>query len=149
MDYRTQAYREREESLNYYDLSGALTELKKQPETDWLSDVSCVPLQQSLRHQEGAFRNFFDGRAGYPKFKKKHNRQSVEYTRSAFSWDGEKTMLTLAKMPGDLDIRWSRSFKGKPTTVTVSRDPADRYFVSFRVKEDIKAKPITPNYGRC
>ncbi len=143
LNHRIQAYREREESLTYYDLSRALTELKKQPETDWLSDVSCVPLQQCLRHQERAFRNFFDGRAGYPRFKKKHNRQSVEYTRSAFSWDGER--LSLAKMPGDLDIRWSRPLRDDPTTVIVCRDQADRYFVSFRVKEDIQPKPITPN----
>ena len=110
LDFRTQAYREREESLNYYDLSSALTELKRQLETDWLSEVSCVPLQQCLRHQERAFRNFFEGRAAYPKFKKKHSRQSVEYTRSAFSWDGER--LTLARMPNDLNIRWSRPFGG-------------------------------------
>ena len=143
LDYRTQTYRACEKSLNYYDLSRALTEIKRQPETDWLCEVSCVPLQQVLRHQERAFRNFFDGRAGYPKFKKKHHRQSLEYTRSAFSWDGER--LTLAKMPGHLDIRWARHFGAQPTTVTVSRDQADRYFVSFRVKQDIQPKPVTPH----
>jgi putative transposase len=75
LDLRTRAYREREENLNYYDLSSALTELKRHPDTDWLCEVSSVPLQQSLRHQERAFRNFFEGRAAYPKFKPKDFRR--------------------------------------------------------------------------
>jgi len=55
LSFRTQAYREQGEHLKYYDLSAALTNLKREPETIWLKDVSCVPLQQSLRHQERAF----------------------------------------------------------------------------------------------
>ena len=143
LDLRTQTYRESGESLNYYDLSCALTKLKREPETAWLKDVSCVPLQQSLRHQERAFVNFFQKRTQYPKFKKKHHRQSLEYTRSAFFYDGN--LLTLAKLPGALDIRWSRPLGGDPTTVTVSKDQADRYFMSFRVKETLTVKPISPN----
>ena len=61
---RSAAYKDRKESLNYNDLSGALSVLKKDP----LSEVSAVPLQQTLRHQEQAFRNFFEKRARYPQF---------------------------------------------------------------------------------
>ena len=140
---RTEAYRERQESLGYCALSAALTGIKREPDKLWLAEVSCVPLQQSLRHLDRAFVNFFEKRADYPKFKKKHRRQSIEYTRSAFSWDGKS--LKLAKMPGDLGIRWSRDFAGTPSTITVSKDAVGRYFVSFRIKEDIQHKPITPN----
>ena len=143
LDLRTQTYRDRGESLNYHDLSSALTALKRDPETIWLGDVSSVPLQQSLRHQEQAFVGFFEKRAGYPKFKQKHHRQSATYTCSAFSYDNE--VLTLAKMPGALNIRWSRPLGGKPTTVIVSKDQAGRYSVSIRAKEAIRVKPITPN----
>ena len=38
-------------------------------------------------------------------------------------------------------IRWSRSFE----TVIVTKDPADRYFISFRVEEAVQEKPITPH----
>lgn len=58
-------------------------------------------------------------------------RASAEYTRAAFSWrDGQ---LTLAKTAGPLDIRWSRPSRegSEPTTVTVSRDSAGRWFVSL------------------
>jgi putative transposase len=71
----------------------------------------------------------------------KHGCQSAEYTASGFTWDGQH--LTLAKMEAPLDIRWSRPLPAgcKPTTVTISRDPADRYFVSFWVEEEMAPLP--------
>jgi putative transposase len=138
---RTDAYYERQERVSYADTSAALTALKREPETAWLSEVSSVPPQQALRHLDRAFRNFFEGRAKYPTFKKKHGRQAAEYTTSAFRWDAEKCVLTLAKMDTPLDIRWSRAFKGDPTTVTVTRDTAGRYFVSFLMEEEVTPLP--------
>ena len=139
---RTDAYYQRQERIGYHQTSARLTDLKKQPEYSWLNEVSCVPTQQALRHLDKAFRNFFEGRAAYPKFKSRHSEQSAEYTTSAFKWDG--TSLTLAKMDEPLDIHWSRTLpKGcKPTTVTVTKDRAGRYFVSILVEEDIKPLPI-------
>ena len=112
-----------------------------------MNEVSCVPTQQALRHLDKAFRNFFDGRAKYPTFKKKRGRQSAEYTTSAFTWDG--SALTLARMPEPLPIRWSRPLPkdAKPSTITVSRDPAGRYFVSFLVEEDIAPLPSVAQHG--
>ena len=138
---RQTAYRERHETVSYGDTSAALTELKRQPETAWLGEVSAVPLQQTLRHLNRAFQNFFAGRAAYPRFKTKRGKQSAEFTRSGFRWvDGK---LYLAKMERPLNIRWSRHFTGEPSTVTVSKDPAGRYFVSFLVEEEIAPKPFT------
>jgi putative transposase len=141
---RTDAYYQRHERVSYHDSSAALTLLKQQPATTWLNEVSSVPPQQALRHLEKAFRNFFEGRANYPTFKKKHGRQAAEYTTSAFKWDGSE--LTLAKMEQPLPIRWSRPLpKGaRPTTITVSKDTAGRSFVSFLVEEDFTPLPVTP-----
>jgi len=125
-----------------------LTELKQQEETAWLNEVSSVPLQQALRHLESAFRNFFEGRAGYPTFKRKHGPQSASYASNAFTWDGAH--LTLAKMETPLDIHWSRPLPDgcKPTSVTVTKDCANRYFVSFLVEEEIKPLPaVTRQVG--
>src|SRR5256714_5242255 len=139
---RTDAFFQRGERLYYNQLAVMLTELKKQEEAAWLSEVSSVPLQQSLRHLDTAFRNFFEGRAEYPTFHKKHAVQAATYAANAFTWDGKQ--LTLAKMDTPLDIHWSRSLpKGcKPTTVTLSKDCANRYFVSILVEEDIKHLPV-------
>ena len=103
---RTDAYSNENKRLYYSDTSAMLTDLKKQDDRTWLNEVSCVPTQQALRHLDKAFRNFFEGRAKYPTFKKKRNQQSAEYTTSAFRWDG--TRLILAKMEEPLAIRWSR-----------------------------------------
>jgi putative transposase len=141
---RSKAYRQRGEHLFYRDTSAALTTLKQQQATSWLNEVSCVPPQQALRHLDKAFRNFFEGRAKYPTFKKKHGRQSAEYTTSAFTWDGKA--LLLAKMSEPLPIRWSRPMPkdAKPSTITLTRDQAGCYFVSFLIEEEITPLPVTP-----
>lgn len=138
--FRQDAWYERQESVSYLQNSALLTGWKKEPETVWLNDVSSVPLQQSLRHLQTGYSHFFKGRAKYPNFKKKDGPQSAEYTTSAFRWDGES--LKLAKQAEPLNIRWSRRFTGKPSTVTVSKDAAGRYFVSILVEEDIALLPV-------
>ncbi|WP_261428022.1 helix-turn-helix domain-containing protein, partial [Serratia proteamaculans] len=84
--WRTDAYDERQEKIGYLQANARLTTLKKEPECAWLNDVSCVPLQQSLRHQQTAFSHFFAGRAKYPAFKSKRHKQVAELTASAFKY---------------------------------------------------------------
>jgi putative transposase len=142
LQVRKQTHFQEQEFLRYHQTSALLTELKRLPDYAFLREVSCVPLQQALRHLDRACKNFFEGRAHYPVFKKKHKEQSAEYTRSAFTWDG--THLTLAKMEEPLAIRWSRPLPtgSKPTTVTVTKDSANRYFVSFLMEEEIAPLPV-------
>ena len=139
---RSDAYYERQERIYYAQTSALLTELKKQPEYSWLNEVAAVPLQQSLRHLDKAYQNFFEGRAEYPKFKSRHGPQAVTYIGTAFKWDGKS--FTLARMDTPLDIVWSRPLPDgcKPTTVTVTKDCSGRYFVSILVEEEIKPLPV-------
>lgn len=88
LQQRTDAYYQRGERLSYEGTAQQLTQLKKQENTAWLNDVAAVPLQQSLRHLDRAFRNFFEGHAEYPIFHKKHGKQSASYVGTAFQWDG-------------------------------------------------------------
>ena len=143
---RTNSYYQDNISLSYTDTSNALTKLKKDPEKPWLKQVSAVPLQQGLRHLNTAFLNFFKGKTKYPRFKKKANKQSAHYAPNAFKWiDGK---LTLAKMSQPLRIRWSRYFEGEPRSVVVSKDPSNRYFVSFLVEEELEQwNPGTEEIG--
>ena len=94
---RSQAWTMRQERMNYNATSAMLTEWKKTEDLAFLAEVSSVPLQQALRHLQGAFSHFWTKRAKYPTFKsKKKSRKSAEYTTSAFRYrDGQ---LTLAKM---------------------------------------------------
>jgi putative transposase len=137
---RKTAYFQHEQSLYYNDLAAMLPALKEQ--YPWLREVSAVPLQQALRHLDRAFVNFFEGRARYPTFKKKRYEQSATYAINAFTWDG--MALTLAKMNTPLDIRLHRPLpKGcKPSSVTITKDGVNRYFVSILVTEDIESFPV-------
>ncbi|MEV0663434.1 RNA-guided endonuclease InsQ/TnpB family protein [Actinomadura luteofluorescens] len=142
LEERTRAWNGEHRRISYVQSSAALTQWKKTPELAFLAEVSCVPLQQALRHLQTAFSNFFAKRAAYPRFKsRKRSRSSAEYTRSAFTWrDGH---LTLAKMTAPLDIRWSRPLPegAVPSTVTVSRDSAGRWFVSILSQDTVTAAP--------
>ncbi|HEX6453061.1 MAG TPA: RNA-guided endonuclease TnpB family protein [Trebonia sp.] len=132
LDARTEAWYQRQERFSYAQSSAMLTEWKRSGELGYLNEVSSVPLQQALRHLQGAFVSFWEKRSQYPRFKSRRtSRQAAEYTRSAFRWrDGR---LTLAKMDQPLDIRWSRLLPEgvEPSTVTVSRDAAERWHVSL------------------
>src|SRR5690625_4624498 len=123
---RTDAWMQRQERIGYHETSAALTALKKQPEYAWLNEVSSFPIQQSLRHLQSAFANFFAKRASYPQFKRKNGPPSAEYTTSAFKWDGRSRKL--AKMSEPLAVRWSRQIPkaAKVTRVTHREDRAAR-----------------------
>ena len=140
LNTRKAAYSELGVKLTYNALSAHLPDLKKTH--PWLGDVSSVPIQQALRHLDRAFKNFYAGRAKYPTWKYKLGNQSATYASNAFTWDGQA--LTLAKMDEPLDIHWHRDLPCglKPSSVTVSKDCANRYFVSILVEDDIKPLPV-------
>jgi putative transposase len=137
------------------ELSKKLTASKKTPERAWLGEVSSVILQQSLRDLDTAYRNFFDAlkgrrpKMGAPRFKsRKDNRQSIRFTANA-GWkitSGGK--LRLPKV-GDVAVKWSRSLPSVPSTVTVVKDAAGRYFASFVVDTDPSEvlPEVTPEVG--
>jgi len=140
--YRTDAFYQQQVKVGFTAANAELSRMKKAPDTEFLNEVSSVPLQQCLRHQQTAFKNFFESRAKYPRFKSKRDRQSAEFTRSAFKYrDGQ---LFLAKCKEPLAIRWSRKLTGEPSTVTVSKNASGRYFVSFLCEFDAQALPVTP-----
>ncbi|GGL25930.1 RNA-guided endonuclease InsQ/TnpB family protein [Planomonospora parontospora] len=140
---RTRRYKDEGVSTSYVETAKWLTAWKQEPGLEFLKDVSNVPLQQVLRAQQVAFNSFFAKRARYPRFKsRKKSRASATFQNNAFSFrDGA---LKLAKMDAPLDIVWSRPLPegAEPSTVTVSRDAAGRWFVSLLVEETIR--PLDP-----
>jgi putative transposase len=140
---RTEAWYERQERIGYSETSSFLTSWKKVEELNFLNEVSCVPLQQCLRHLQKAFANFWGKRAKYPRFKKKRNGGSAEFTKSAFKFRDGK--LWLAKCSEPLNIIWSRSLPSgcTPSTVTVKLDKSGRWFVSLLV-DDYTIETLPP-----
>ena len=127
-----------------------ITEAKKTPERAWLSEVSNVVLVQSLNDLHKAYRAFFSSITGKrkgpkiapPKFKsRKDTRQAIRLTRNGFAIR-PNGRLYVAKV-GDIRVRWSRELPSKPSSVTVIKDSAGRYFASFVVEVDDKPLPET------
>ncbi len=125
-------------STSYAETDAALTLMKKDPDLAFLGEVSSVPLQQALRHQHQAFTAFFGKRARYPRFKSRRGRQAAHYTRSAFTLRGGQ--LRLAKTAGPLRFTWSWPDLDltalNPTMVIISREPDDRWYVTFTTDTD-------------
>ncbi|MEU9160119.1 RNA-guided endonuclease TnpB family protein [Streptomyces sp. NPDC048424] len=117
-----------------------ITQAKRTEQRAWLAEVSAVVLQQSLRDLDAAFRNFFDSVRGerkgrkvaIPRFKsKKDARQSIRLNTNAFSIQ-EGGTLYVAKV-GHLKVKWSRAMPAPPSSLTIVKDSAGRYFASFVV----------------
>ena len=125
-----------------------ITQAKKTEERAWLGEVSAICLQQSVSDLETAFKNFFDSckgkrkgkKVGYPKFKKKTNSQSAKLTKNGFSL--RDNYVFLAKI-GRVKLIWSRELPDHPSSLTIIKDCADRYLISFVVEdypEEVEAK---------
>jgi putative transposase len=112
---------------------------KTTPQRAWLGEVASVALVQACQDERRAYPNWFDSlsgtrrgrRAGHPRFRSKHGRQSIRLTRNGFALHGAR--LYVAKV-GDLKVRWSRPLPSTPSSVTVIRDPDGRFHASFVVQ---------------
>jgi len=138
--FRSDSFRD---GVRLNDLKTSAAWTKERRSLSWASETSCVPPQQALRHLQTAFVNFFDERLAYPTFKKKAQKQSAEYTRSAFQYDPATRMLSFAKL-GAMKVRWSRAFVSDPTTVTITKSPSGRYHVTLCLDEP-EPQPLPKN----
>ncbi|WP_372511118.1 RNA-guided endonuclease InsQ/TnpB family protein [Streptomyces cylindrosporus] len=121
-----------------------ITEAKRRAERAWLGQVSAVVLQQALRDCERAYTNFFaslrgerqGARVGEPRMKsRKDRRQAIRFTANA-RWSLTACgKLNLPKI-GEVKVRWSRTLPTEPSSVTVVKDAAGRFFASFVIDTD-------------
>ena len=139
---RRAAYEAGEPYIADAPLSAALTASKQTPERAWLGEVSSVVLQQALADLNTAYRNFFASvtgrrkgpRVAPPRFRsRKDRRQAVRFTANSRFRVLGNGRLRLPKV-GDVEVRWSRDLPAAPTSVTVVRDAAGRFFASFVVE---------------
>ena len=133
------------------ELSARLTAAKKTPERAWLGEVSAVVLQQALADLNTAYRNFLvclagkrkGPRIGPPRLRsRKDRRQAIRFTANARFAVTPGGKLRLPRI-GDVPVRWSRSLPSEPSSVTVIKDAAGRYFASFVIQTGPDALPGT------
>ena len=137
---RQEQYRLTGKSDNYYTQSNLLTQLKKEQEYKWLKDVNAQSLQHSLRHLEIAYTRFFTGKGGYPKFKKKNNRNSFTVPQNVKFENGK---LYIPKFKEGIKVVEHRQLQGKILFATISKTPTNKYFVSITVKQEYNSKEPT------
>lgn len=142
---RTDEYYNNGISVNYNKTSVLLTQLKEKEEYKWLNEVSAVPLQQGLRNLQKAFSNFWKKLTKFPKFKKKSYDQSITYVGTAFKFQNNE--LILAKQSKPLKIVWHREIpkNSRVTSISISKDNSERYFVSLFLEEETHFLPTNDN----
>jgi len=119
---------------------------KQAPEREWLGDVASVALVQACQDARRAYRNWFDSlsgkrrrrKVGHPRFRRRHQRQSIRLTRNGFALHGQR--LYVAKV-GDITVEWSRDLPSMPSSVTVIKEADGRYYASFVVEREASPLP--------
>ncbi|MFA5874857.1 MAG: IS200/IS605 family element RNA-guided endonuclease TnpB [Anaerolineales bacterium] len=139
-DYYVAHKGEKKPGLNYNDTAKMLTALKQQPEYAWLQEVNSQALQVALRNLDTAYGNFFAGRAEFPKFKCRRDKQSFGVPQH-FTLDAAQGWLTLPKLT-PLKIVVHRPVDGTLKSVTISRTPSGRYFASILCEVEVKDRPL-------
>ena len=143
LETKMSAWTSAKKYINIFDLSAQMKELKD-TECPWLKDCPSQALQMSMRNLDNAYTNFFNRGAGFPKFKSKHSKQSIQLPQGTrISEDNKQIFIPKLKFVG-IDLH--QEFKGDIKTVTVSRTVTNKYFVSILVdnkQEPPKKKSIT------
>jgi len=145
LDKKVKAYQTTKEGLSRFTIQKDLPTLKRSEETSWLKEVNSQSLQASLENLDKAFTKFFRDKRGFPKFKSKHdNKQSFSVPQNGII-DFETNTISLPKFKTPIKCKLHRKFEGNSKTVTVSKTPTGKYFVSVlvEVNENIpELKPI-------
>jgi len=133
-----QLYANGSKKPSYVDLTKQfITKAKR--ELVWLKEVASTPLQQSLKDLDQAYKNFFNSCTGkrkgikvkLPKFKSRKSRQTARFVGENYQVGQDKIYLPKV---GKIKIVWSRPLASKPSSVTIIKDSAGRYFASFVVE---------------
>lgn len=127
-------------SDNYYTQAKTLTELKKQKDKGWLNEINSQVLQQGLRRLESAYSRFFQRKSGFPKFKKKKDKNTFTVPQH-ISFDNKK--IYFPKFRDGIKVVFHQEVRGKVLTATFSRTPSNKYFVSITTEQEIEQKPKT------
>ncbi len=133
LNLRRMHYRETGKGLSYRETTDALTRLKRGEGYEWLKEADSQVLQQKLKDLDRAYINFFEGRGGYPTFKKKRGQQSIRYPQR-FKVKGAKTYLPKV---GWVRTIFHRPIEGKMKNLTVSKTKSGKYFISIQCVVEI------------
>jgi len=146
LDKRMRFYQETKQSTSWINLANELVELKKQPKYQFLKEVNSQTYQQTLKHQDKAFKSFFQNHKqfGFPQFKSRKNRQSITIPQH-IQTNLESGYTSICKI-GNIPTIFHRPVDGKIKHAVISKTKSGNYYISFccETKEAVETKSITP-----
>lgn len=152
LEYKKTMYEKDKTSISFGQLAKYINTLKSNEHT-WLSNSHSKVLQQSLKHLDTSYKNFFKHNFGYPKFKSKHDKQSVEFRIDAISKNfivGNR--LNLITQLKDIHFKCSKTdekYLNKKDLIyksaTLSKSKTNKYYLSILVHRDNKQIQTTNN----
>ena len=136
LNQRKTEYLNNKKSLNYYDQSAELTQIKKVNE--WLKEINSQTLQYSLKCLDMAYQGFFNKRTKFPNFKSKRNKNSFTIPQNV-RYDGTK--LIVPKFLDGIEMIMERQIKGIIKHCNISKTPTGKYFVS--ILTELEYQPVS------
>lgn len=146
LDFKTRHYKETKQNIHWMQLTKSDVFFDYKKEHEWLKEVNSQSLITSVGNVDRAYKNFFEGRSKFPKFKNKHQKQSFQVPQHG-RIETENKKLFIPKFKEGIECVFHRPLpKGKLGTFTIEKRPSGRYFVSIlvHVEEPLKEK-IKPN----
>lgn len=129
-----ETYQAEGKRLGFYNLCKALRDWKKEEETSFLAGAHSQILQFVLKDLDQAYKNFFEKRANFPRFKKKGVHNTFRYPQG-FKLDEGNSRIYLPKI-GWVRYRKSRVIEGTPKQVAVSLS-AGEWYVSILTEREV------------
>lgn len=133
LETKIQAWVSAKKNYTCIDLANQMKDLKD-TEATWLADCPSQTLQMALRNLDNAYTKFFKG-GGFPKFKNKYSRQSIQFPQGV-KIDFKNSTIFLPKLKL-VNVLFHREFKGEVKTVTVSKTTTGKYFVSVLIENQV------------
>jgi len=132
---RKEKYLNEKTSLNYYNNSRTLTDLKKEEDFDWLKEINSQSLQSAIRNLDSAYKNFFNKQNKFPRFKSKYDKQSFKIPQNSLINEGK---LVIPKFKEGIKINLHREIEGEILFATITKSTTGKYYVSITCEVNYK-----------
>ena len=133
-------FKETGKSDNYFAQTKTLKLMKGQEEFKWLKEINSQTCQQVLQCLDAAYLKFFRKETAFPRFKKKKNHQSFCVPQHFKIL--EKGII-IPKLKSQIKCKFHREIVGEIKSLTISKTPTEKYFVSILVEQENKYQQTT------
>ena len=148
--YKKQQWEESKTKLSKFDMIKWVTQLRQDPNHEWLKNIKCEVVQNQVDKLDSAFQGFFKG-GGYPKFKSKKSFKQTFLSKQNFRILDEDRIVF---MKNKIKFKCSEQDKidlrtGKIKTITYSKDNTNQYYASIVIEnnKDLKLPILNKEVG--